>query len=171
MSPSFVCSTCGQVHKNVPLSWGPDAPAAWAAMPPEIRDKRGELGTDQCVIDGERFFIRGRIEIPVVDTKEIFAWLVWAEVDQSDFMKMGELWTTPGREKNSPIYGGRIANELSIYPSPTLGVSINLHTRPVGHRPFFEVMADHSIGKEQRNGISSHRVQEIADILSRPGTT
>jgi hypothetical protein len=165
MSNTFVCSTCGEVHSGAPLSWGPDAPAAWAALSADERVQRGELGTDQCVIDESKFFIRGRVEIPVVDTKDIFAWLVWAQVERPDFLRMSELWNAPDREKKSPIYRGRVANELSIYPTPTLDLSINLHTRPIGQRPFFEVAEEHLIRDEQQIGISSHRVQEIADIL------
>ena len=165
MSDSFVCSICGQPHTGAPLSWGPDAPKAWADIAPDQREGRGELGTDQCVIDDKQFFVRGRIEIPVVDTKQTFAWLVWVEVSPRDFFSMSELWKTIGREKKAPIYDACLANELQIYESSILGVSVKVHTRPVGERPFFVVTGDHQVGNEQRNGISSHHVQQIADIL------
>ena len=166
MPGSFVCGICGRNHEGAPLSWGPDAPDAWISIPAGNRAENSELGSDQCILDG-RFFVRGRIEIPVIGTEEIFAWLVWAEVSNTDFMNISRLWTTAGREKQASIYDGRIANELPIYPSPTLGVAVRLHTRPVGERPFFEVAGEHAVRDEQRNGISSHRVQEIADILTQ----
>jgi hypothetical protein len=165
MSDSFICSTCGDTHTGAPLSWGPDAPKAWAELALEEREKHGELGTDQCVLDDQRFFIRGRIEILVIDTQQIFAWLVWAEVNPRDFISMSNLWTTEGREKNAPIYDARIANELPIYEKSISDVSVKVHTRPVGQRPFFEVSGDHQVRDEQRNGISSHYVQQIANTL------
>jgi hypothetical protein len=133
---------------------------------PDEREKRGELGTDQCVIDEKYFFIRGRIEIPVAGTEDLFAWLVWVEVSVADFMTMSDLWTVVGREKKSLPYDAHLANELSIYEGPTLGLAVRLRTRPVGDRPFVEITGDHELRNEQQNGISFHRVQEIADKLS-----
>ena len=100
MSDSYICSICGRTHEGAPLSWGPDAPDMWAALAPDEREKRGELGTDQCVIDEKHFFIRGRIEIPVVDTGGLFAWLVWTEVSVDNFLTMSDLWTVEDREKS-----------------------------------------------------------------------
>jgi hypothetical protein len=165
MSGSYICDTCGKTHDGAPLSWGPDAPYMWGALTPDERSKRGELGTDQCVIDEKHFFVRGRIEIPVLDTGEVFAWLVWVEVSPSDFARMSKVWTVAGREKTSPMYEGRLANELPIYENPTLGLTAKLHTRTVGVRPLVELTGTHELANEQRNGISSHRVQEIADKL------
>ncbi|HUA00649.1 MAG TPA: DUF2199 domain-containing protein [Candidatus Aquilonibacter sp.] len=159
---SFTCSVCGRNHQGAPLSWGPDAPDAWAALASGERESRGECGTDQCVIDEKHFFIRGRIEIPVTDTGETFAWLVWVRVSAPDFFRMSDMWTVDGREM-SPPYSAALANLLPLYSEPTLGLSVRLHTRPVGVRPFVEILGDHSLRGQQRNGISSHEVQAIAD--------
>jgi hypothetical protein len=137
----------------------------WAALAADEREKRGELGTDQCVIDERHFFIRGRIEIPVVDTGDLFAWLVWIEVSVKDFLTMSDLWTVEDREKKSLPYNGHLANELRIYEDRTWGLPVRLLTRPVGDRPFVEVTGNHELKSEQTNGVSSHRVQEIADKL------
>jgi hypothetical protein len=165
MPDSNVCSICGQPHQGAPLSWGPDAPLMWTALPETERTRRGELGTDQCVIDDQYFFIRGRIEIPVTDTGDVFAWLVWVRVSADNFTSISDLWTVAGREKESPLYDGCLANELSSYSQATLDLAVRVHTRSVGERPFIEVIGDHQLGDEQRNGISSHHVQQIADKL------
>lgn len=166
MSASYKCSICGGVHDSVPLSWGPDAPDMWAEMSPDERAQRGEAGTDQTVIDDRHFFIRGRIEEPITETGETFAWLVWVEVSANDFLKMSDLWTAEGREKKAEPYDGRLANDLAIYKVPTLGLAVKLHTRPVGVRPFVEVLADHQLRDEQRTGMTWHRVQEIYKRLT-----
>jgi hypothetical protein len=164
MADSYSCSICGENHEGAPLSWGPDAPDMWVGLPSVGREKRGEVGTDQAMIDEKHFFIRGRLEIPVIDTADPFAWLVWVEVAVHDFRHMSERWMVKGREKTAP-YTGRLANNLGVYSDPTLGLQVKIHTRPVGDRPYIEVFEDHALRHEQHNGISPHRVQAIAHIL------
>lgn len=164
MVDTYLCSICGENHQGVPLSWGPDAPDLWAALPHANYEERGELGTDQCVIDDEHWFIRGRVEIPVLDGGELFAWLTWVEVSEDNFFAMNDMWTVEVREKSVP-YKGRLANDLPLYPDPTLDLEVKLHTRSVGVRPFIEIVGDHLLRLEQRDGISYHRVQEISDRM------
>lgn len=165
MTDSYVCSICGQAHSGAPLSWGPDAPQMWDEISPAEREHRGEITTDQCVIDEKYFFIRGRIEIPVADSGDVFAWLVWAEVNRDDFDSISELWEVNGRETKAPIYTAHLANQLPTYECPTLGLEVRLHTRQVGVRPFIEAVGSHRLSDEQHVGISSHQVQTIADQL------
>ena len=162
---NYRCHICGQVHSGAPLSWGPDAPDAWIAIPSEDRDRRGELGTDQAIMDDQRYFIRGRIEIPVVDTKEVFAWLVWVELNAADFEQTSKLWDTKGRERMAPVHPGKLANRLFLYKAGTLGLQVHVHTRPVGQRPYLEIASAHELRDEQTDGILSSRVQEIADTI------
>jgi hypothetical protein len=161
MAVAYTCRICGLVHDGLPLSWGPDAPDMWAEMSPDERSQRGEAGTDQTVIDDRHFFIRGRIEDPITETGETFAWLVWVEVSATDFFEMSELWTVEGRETKAEPCDGRLANSLRIYEEPTLGLSVKVHTRPVGDRPFVEIMGEHQLRDEQIRGITLHRVKEI----------
>lgn len=166
MTDSYTCRTCGRKHDGVPLSWGPDAPDMWAQLSADERSQRGEAGTDQAVFDDKHFFIRGRIEVPVTELPEAFAWLVWVEVSGEDFFKMGELWTVEGRETKAAPYAGTLANNLALYEGPTLGLAVMLHTRPVGMRALVEVLADHQLRDEQHRGITLHRVQEIYEQIT-----
>ncbi len=138
----------------------------WAELSPDERAQRGEAGTDQTVIDERHFFVRGRIEDQITETGETFSWLVWIEVSANDFLKMSDLWTVEGREKKVEPCDGRLANNLAIYKERTLGLPVKLHTRPVGVRPFVEVLADHQLRDEQRRGMTLHRVQEIYEQLT-----
>ena len=79
---------------------------------------------------------------------------------------MSDLWTVEGREHKAEPYDGRLANNLAIYKVPTLGLAVRLHTRPVGVRPFVEVLVDHQLRDEQRRGMTLHRVQEIYEQLT-----
>jgi hypothetical protein len=43
---------------------GADAPALWYALPEGERAERAFLSSDECVIDDEHFFVRGRVVLP-----------------------------------------------------------------------------------------------------------
>ena len=160
------CRTCGELHDELPLSYGPDAPDAWFAIPEAERADRGELSSDQCVIDGEHFFVRGRLEIPIHGSGERFAWLIWTTLSETNFLRASDLWDVEGRETEPPYFGW-LSTELGIvYPSSTINLKTFVHTRPVGQRPFVEVLeTTHPLTQEQRAGIGWARVQEIAEIL------
>lgn len=81
-------------------------------------------------------------------------------------MRMSDLWSVEGRETRAAPYSGRLANRLAIYNDPTLGLPVTLHTRPVGQRPFVEVLGEHQLRDEQRRGITLHRVQEVYQQLT-----
>ena len=164
---SYKCSVCGEEHPGPPWVWGPDAPYPWNAADGAQR-REGELSSDQCVFPEEeraRCFVRGRLEIPVHGNVEPFAWLVWVEVEPNDFLDMREKWFETGREITPP-YNGVLANLLPIYEHKTLSLPVRLHTRPVGERPFVEVVGEHLLATEQSNGISETKIQEIAEELS-----
>jgi hypothetical protein len=163
---SYTCSVCDDIHSGPPYVWGPQAPDAWNQVTGG-QQTDGELGTDQCVLpDGDkaRCFVIGRLEIPVVGEQEPFAWLVWVEVQPEALFDMSEKWNQEGRETAAP-YDGFLANHLSIYEHETLDLTVRLHTRPVGERPYIEVTGVHQLKHEQRNGISELRVQQIAELL------
>ena len=164
--PAWRCGTCGDVHEELPLSYGPDAPEAWLAIPDDERADRGELSTDQCVIDGEHFFLRGRIEIPIHGSREPFAWLIWTTLSETNFRRASERWNTAGREAEPPYFGWLNTELRAVYEASTMNLKTFVHTRPVGQRPFVELLeTSHPLQREQHEGISWARVQEIAEIV------
>ena len=164
MLTSYRCSTCDQIHDGLPFSYGSPAPAMWFEIPEKQLEKRVQLSSDQCVIDDKYFFVLGRLEIPVAETDELFSWLVWVSLKEENFARVYELWETVGRETEPPYFGW-LQTALPCYPKTTLNLATNVHTRPVGERPFIELEpTDHPVAVEQRNGISLARVQEIAEI-------
>jgi hypothetical protein len=162
---TYICATCNEEHSGPPRIWGPFAPDAWMQLNEKERSDRGEISSDQCVIDNSELFVLGRLEIPVTDHKEIFAWLVWVKVEPKDFFDMTGKWNVLGRE-STPPYDGMLANRLNLYENDTLGLSVRLHTRPIGDRPAIEIVAPHQLCDEQRSGISQARVEEIAHLLT-----
>ena len=149
------------------MSYGADAPVYWYGIPPGERERRAELSSDQCIIDAQHFFIRGRIRIPVVDSVEPLFFGVWVSVSENNFARATDLWETPGRE-NEPPYFGWLSTEVAPYPK-TVNLKTIVHTQPVGERPLIELEAtDHPLAMEQQQGITMDRVRQVAQLIAHP---
>jgi hypothetical protein len=162
--PGYRCRRCGQWHDELPMHYGAAAPAYWYAIPEDERERRGDLTSDVCVIDGEHFFIVGNLEIAVAGAEDRFSWDVWVSLSRDNFRRAVQLWDTPGRESEPPYFGW-LSTSLPGYPE-TLSLKTNVHTREVGRRPFVELEpTDHPLAVEQRQGITPERVREIAEVV------
>lgn len=158
----FHCTTCGKYHDELPMCLGTEAPAPWLSIPESERKSRGDLSSDQCVIDNEYFFVLGRILLPITDGPEPFVWLAWVSLSEKNFLRASELWDVEGREKEA-AYFGWLQSALPYEP-PTLSLKTMVHTQPVGERPIIELEpTDHPLATEQREGITMARVQEIVE--------
>lgn len=161
----FVCSCCGEKRDELPTHYGWKAPAYWSDAIAEHPDS--ELTSDQCVINGEHLFVKGLIEIPIIGG-DTFSWAVWVSLSPRSFVRMIDLWETSGRE-DEPPYFGWLATELFLYDQPTLNLKTQVHTRPIGERPYVELEpTDHPLAVEQRSGITTNRVQWFAEQLMHP---
>ncbi|MFI8515135.1 DUF2199 domain-containing protein [Streptomyces sp. NPDC085460] len=126
------------------------------------------LSSDQCVINGQHYFVRGLLEIPVIGTDEVFSWGVWVSLSRDNFARAADMWDTAGREAEKPYFGW-LTTELALYAPSTLNLKTQVHTRPVGRRPFVELEpTDHPLAVEQRTGITRDRVREIAEAVLHP---
>jgi hypothetical protein len=160
----FVCSRCGKWHPGLAYSYHAAAPIYW--RPEMAEDSKSELAEDQCVIQGKDFFIRGLIQIAVVDGPQAFEWGVWVSLSRESFLRAGHLWETPGRESEPP-YVGWLATNLTAYGPSTLNLKADVHTRPVGLRPLIELEpTNHPLAVEQQHGITVARVREFAELLA-----
>jgi hypothetical protein len=150
------------------MDFGADAPLQYYSMPENERKVRCELTSDLCMIDEEHFFIRGCLEVPVVDGPGPFVWGVWTSLSRTSFKRVGELWESPERDKEPPYFGW-LSSSLPLYPN-TINLKAKVHNRPLGQRPFVELEpTDHPLAVEQRNGITMNRVREIAEALLHGG--
>jgi hypothetical protein len=159
---SFLCSCCGAHHEGLPLVFAVEAPAYWS---PELEaaDPANVLEDEICVIKGQGFFVRGLVEIPIVDTGDVFSWSAWVSLSQDNFLRMLELWEAPGREAEPPYFGW-FSSMLPGYPLSTLELKTMVHTRKLGQRPSIELEpTEHPLAVEQGEGITRGRLQEIAE--------
>ena len=168
MTKGFFCKTCGQRHDGWPMSFGTNAPIYYESIPEDERPSRCDLTDDLCVIDGQSFFIRGCLELPVIGGDEPFVWGAWASLSEASFRRTLEIWEQEGRESEPPFFGW-LSTSLPFYPE-TLSLKTHVHTRPLGQRPFIELEpTDHPLAIEQRQGLSRDRLREIVETLLHPG--
>jgi len=163
---SFVCHICNQSHEGIPLSFGADYPDMYANMPDAEHSTRALITSDQCIIDDTWFFVRGCLEIPIIETEEVFLWGLWASIKEEVFDELSESWEQEGRESRQGPFKGRLANSLSVYPD-TLNLKLRLIVQPVGQRPLFVLEEEHPLTMAQRSGMSRHEAAELSHNLLR----
>ncbi len=149
------------------MCFGASAPALWWSIPEDERARRGELSSDQCVIDGQHFFVLGRIQIPVFDHPDPFTWLCWVSLSEKNFLRACELWKMAGRETESPYFGW--VQSALPYEPPTLSLAADVITMPLGERPLIRLHEyEHPLYRQQVGGISIAQVQEIVERVLHP---
>ena len=158
----FTCSRCGEFHEEFPLCFGAEFPDFYFSVPPEERASRVELTESLCVVDKAHFFIRGRIEIPIIGSDELFCWNVWTSVSERNFIRVNERWND-GRRGEEPAYFGWLQTQLPGY-ADTLNIKTMAHTQAVGIIPRIELIEeDHALTLEQQTGITWQRVTEFVE--------
>jgi len=162
---TWKCATCAESHVGVPMSFAAEFPDMYANIKGEERDTRALIGSDQCVIDRQWFFLRGCLEVPILGSEEPFVWGLWVSVKEEVYDQVSDSWTHEGREKLHGPYKGRLANSLTVYPE-TLKLKTEISLQPVGTRPLFRIEeTDHLLAEEQSAGISRARAMELASFL------
>jgi len=159
----FKCETCGQIHRGMP-SFGSEKPLSYYEVPEPERESRCDCGSDDCVIDGKSFFVRGCIEIPVHGEEEPFVWGVWVSLSESSFKQWVACLDKGERSHIGPFFGWLNA-WLKPYPD-TMNLKTMVHLRDNGTRPYIELEpTDHPLAVEQREGISKSRVAALYSVM------
>lgn len=159
----FTCHSCGQIHEGMP-SFGADAPLAYYALPRWRRLAKASLGSDDSVIDGRQYYIRGCLEVPVESSPEPLVWGVWVSLDKPDFEQWVSVFDASERSHLGP-YPGRLETALPLYLD-TLQLEVLVRLRDNGLRPLVELEpGDHPLVVEQRQGINIDRAVELCEIM------
>lgn len=155
----FVCSVCGEFHAERMLDIRMSLPDAIYVLDEEARERRAWVGDDFAVLDDERFFVRGLLEIPIPELDGYFGYGVWTEVSPDDFRELARRWTEP--EQASAV-DAVLANELAPYVA-TIGLAARLEPVSAVRLPSVEVADSvHPLAVDQRRGISVTRSDELA---------
>jgi hypothetical protein len=160
MSFSFHCKCCGETHQGIP-TFGADAPAVYYWIAEAERTKRVTLESDTCVVDNERFLIRGCIEISVEGEADPFIWGAWVDVNQKDFEEFRKVLGVHQRSHIGP-FAGYLGSTLPTYEESTFNLHVVAYLRDGGIRPLVQVsQSAHPLHKEQCQGMNHARVAEI----------
>ncbi len=151
----------------MPLDWGFDEPSHWDGG----KSTDDFLSEDLCVWTddaGEKaYFIRGVLHIPVVDSDETLGYGVWSSLSRRSYERVVELWEDAGRVHEDPYFGW-LSNSIAGYPE-TLNLACDVVTADLNLRPAIVLHeGDHPLIREQREGITMARVQEIAAEMLHP---
>ncbi|MFI5014717.1 MAG: DUF2199 domain-containing protein [Hyphomicrobiales bacterium] len=164
MDYAWTCGCCGKQHNTLPLDHAYYSPDQWHGLSDAERESRAKLNADVCIIDRRDFFIRGCLEIPIVDSAQKFVWGLWVSVSETSFLRVMDLWDAPSVEDEPPLFGW-LCNSIEIYPA-TFGLKTNLRLRSGGIRPAIELEpTDHPLAVEQRQGVSVRRIEELVTAL------
>ena len=162
----YECSCCGKVHEGVP-SFGYDAPAPFREQPVGVQ-QAGVLNSDLCTYkdaDGEHYFIRVCLEVPINGFDEPFVWGVWSSLSKQNFDRYVATYESPD---TTDRYFGWLCNRLPGYPD-TYALKLNVHPRSGGTRPYVvPEKGDHPLSIDFHNGITSERAAKIAQHVLHP---
>jgi hypothetical protein len=160
----FLCSVCNQFHDGFPMSFAASAPYGISEDSRNQENSAVILTEDWCNDGRGIFYVKGVLEIPILDDQNSLNWIVWVSLSEKNFRRTLQLWETEGRE-NEPPYFGWLCTSLPFYPE-TLNLKVNAETRPVGQRPNIKLEpTNHPLAVEQRVGIRLERVQKMAESL------
>jgi hypothetical protein len=153
----YRCACCGDVHDDLP-DMGLEAPDPYLAVPEEERAVRATFTPDRCTVrdaDGEHYFIRGVILIPVHDRETPFGLGAWVSQSRANYERYE-------RDEASGTTFGWLVNHIAHYPVSTFLLKTQVHFRVGDQRPTIELEpSDHPLAVEQRGGITLTRAWEI----------
>lgn len=160
----FKCNFCEEIHTGIP-TFGTNFPITVAQIPEEERESRVKLGSDDCVIDEEQFYIRGCVEILVHGYDDPFVLDSWVSLSRENYLIWVEYFEKEKRSHIGPFFGW-FCNDFIQYEQSYVNLKTQVHIRDNGIRPYIELEpSDHSLALEQRQGISKARLIEIYESV------
>jgi hypothetical protein len=156
----YHCTKCGEEHEGLPdMAFG--SPIYFEQMPAQERKRRAVLTSDTCVIDGQDYFIRCCLPVPIKLTSVSFVWGVWVSLSEKNFKRYVELFKADPPKGEGPYFGW-LSNQLPEYPD-TLSLKACVQLQKNNKRPLVELEpTDHPLAIHQRDGIP---LPELLDIL------
>ncbi|WP_166297401.1 DUF2199 domain-containing protein [Bradyrhizobium sp. 26S5] len=162
------CNSCGDEHHGIfDLACGKPAqfPGPEELAPNSALDLDGDfLSEDFCVLEGEHFFVRSVLELPIIgsDNKR-FGFGVWTTLSRENFERYVASFDSGGQDGMGPWFGW-FSNCLQGYPE-TLNLKCRVHLKSGRQRPKIELEpTEHPLAVEQRLGVTFDRVLEIYAI-------
>lgn len=157
---SVVCGFCGKDHPAQESEKAYRLPDDVFAIGEDERESRCRIAKHFCQFD-ERIFVRGLIPVPIHGTDRLYCWGVWAETSWPTYSEIFDTWDSED-PSDLEVLEGRLANSLPAYTG-TIGLRLQI-VRKADTRPFFYVIDDHQLGKDQINGIGAEMPVRYAHL-------
>lgn len=166
-STSWTCANCDAAHQGM-FDLGSNSPDFWITVGTDeqcepnsaIRLDGNFLSSDFCVIEGQYFFIRAVLPIPVIGMTEHFGFGAWSTLSRDNF----ENYLTgfdDGHYSDPGPWFGWLANRLADYVDDD-PVPLSVELQPDTQRPKLYVDdPDHPLAIAQQEGITAERLLEI----------
>jgi hypothetical protein len=120
---------------------------------------------DLIVLDGQYFFIRACLEIPIENTGERFLWGLRVSVSKENFGRYLDSF-----EEANPIgrYFSWLGSDLPGYPS-LRGLKAMTQLQPGGNRPLVELeTSEHPLSVDFHQGVSMARASKLFEAILHP---
>jgi hypothetical protein len=165
-SHEWICPCCGLTHAGL-FDIGYAKPEHWTGSVEdcrpnwEVRSAKNILTKDFCVIEGEDFFIRCVLELPIVGApEEQIGFGVWSSLSKDNFDTYVKSFNR-GKQGHLGPWFGWFCNHLLGYPE-TLSLKCRVHPRDGRQRPLIELEpTEHPLAIEQQEGITFDRILEL----------
>jgi hypothetical protein len=166
LQESWTCTSCGEVHGGLP-ELGCGKPEPWEGPEDEKVPNSAAvtsnhfLSEDFCVLNGEHFFVRCVLDLPIVGGGGRSLGLgVWSTLAEKNFRRYVETFDSDDQGSLGPWFGW-FSVYLKGYPD-TRNLECRVHPRDGRQRPWIELEpTDHPLAREQREGITLDRVLEL----------
>ncbi len=162
---TWICPCCGESHGGL-FDLAVPRPDIWQddfdqSSESEGRYPMNKLTDDLCVVDGEHFFIRGVLQLPIINAPEYpFGFGVWSSLSKENFDLYFDSFDDKQQDHLGPWFGW-FSNQLQGYPD-TRNMKCRVRPQNDGQRPLIELEpTDHPLSAEQQNGISLDRILDI----------
>lgn len=167
------CGSCEEWHYGPCLDFTYYTPLYWNSEYDEANEigffdsgkeglPRTFLNEDICVMDGEHYFVRGIIHLPIIGSTQSLRWGVWGSLSRENFEKLLLMNNDPKRVDLPPMFSW-LSNRIDDYPD-TVNLKMHAYIQELGTRPNFELEpTDHPLSQEYHHGITPERVREIME--------
>lgn len=126
---------------------------------------RNFLDEDFCVVNGEHFFVRCCVQLPIVGAEEMFELSLWSSLSEKNFKLYFDTFGTDAQRALGPWFGW-LSNAAPGYPN-TFCLPGAVIPRDGGLRPMFELEpGDHPLAIQQRLGVA---FDQILDCYAAAG--
>ena len=127
----------------------------------EVLTSSNILTEDFCVLNGEHFFVRCLLRLPIVAKPDVsLGFGIWSTLSRGNFDLYLDTFDSGEQGGLGPWFGW-FSNRLRGYPD-TMGLKCHVQPQADRQRPLIAIEpTEHPLAVEQRAGITLDRVLEI----------